>query len=141
MTERRQCQSLTRHGIQCKRIVSGSESCCRMHRNPRPDASPTAATTVWSNTSEKEFQATLTELALLTGWKVYHTRDSRGSHAGFPDLVLVRPPDVIFAELKARAGRLRPDQYEWSYRLLRCSDVKYYLWRPDDWPAIEETLR
>ena len=56
-------------------------------------------------------------------------------HIGFPDLVLAREGVVIFAELKAEKGRLRPDQEKWIAALGAC-----YVWRPSDWPAILQIL-
>lgn len=89
--------------------------------------------------SEAEFQCGVVELARLLGWEVYHTRDSRGSDGGFPDLVLVRGGRVVFAELKAASGRTTPDQDRWIGKLMR-TPAEVYLWRPGDWPLVEEIL-
>ena len=91
--------------------------------------------------SERDFQRQVVLLAELMGWYVYHTYDSRRSNPGFPDLVLVRTPCVVFAELKREKGRVTPAQREWADELSRCSGVEYYLWRPSDWDEIEEALR
>ena len=40
--------------------------------------------------SEEQFQQQVIDLATLRGWRCYHTRDSRRSAEGFPDLVLAR---------------------------------------------------
>lgn len=90
--------------------------------------------------SEKSFQAQILHLARLAGWRCYHTHDSRHSQKGFPDLVLVRPPEIVFAELKSEDGKLRPEQREWLEALSRCTGVEARLWRPGMWPEIEETL-
>ena len=51
--------------------------------------------------TEKQWQATVTQLAQTLGWMVYHTHDSRRSEPGFPDLVLARDRIVAaYAELK-----------------------------------------
>jgi len=71
----------------------------------------------------------------------YHTHRSERSEPGFPDLVLLRPPRVIFAELKTADGRLSPDQREWRTKLLACPGVEYHLWRPEDWDELREVLR
>ena len=89
--------------------------------------------------NEKLFQGLVTEYAGLNGWATYHTRDSRGSDPGFPDLVLVRDR-VIFAELKAARGRVTNDQRAWA-AALEAAGAVYYLWRPADWPEIETVLR
>lgn len=90
--------------------------------------------------SEREFQDQVLELARLAGWLTYHTHDARRSAPGFPDLVLVRPPVIIFAELKSARGRLRPEQAAWLEALADCEGVVARLWRPQDWSEIERTL-
>jgi len=93
--------------------------------------------------TEAELQARIKELALCLGWMYYHTRDSRRSDLGFPDLVLVRDENVIIAELKREKGRLTAAQETWGAALSNCKTVDYYLWRPAHWyaGAIEEALR
>lgn len=90
--------------------------------------------------SEKAFQQQVKDLARLAGWRTYHTYRSTRSAAGFPDLVLVRPPAIIFAKLKSENGRLRPEQAAWLEALRECPGVKARLWRPTDWPEIKEAL-
>jgi len=94
--------------------------------------------------TEGAFLATVTELATLAGWLVYHTYDSRRSQAGFPDLVLARADTLIFAELKTDKGRIRPSQRAWLDRLgaiaTQQPNIEVYLWRPKDWPGIERIL-
>jgi hypothetical protein len=90
--------------------------------------------------SEKEFQAQILSLARLAGWKAYHTHDSRRSQKGFPDLVLVRPPVILFVELKSEAGKLRPEQKAWLEALSRCPGVEARLWRPGDFEDIQAML-
>jgi len=62
----------------------------------------------------------------------FHPFDSRRSTPGWPDIVLVRPPSVIFAELKTATGRLTPAQRTWLDALDGCPGVEAYLWRPSD---------
>jgi len=90
--------------------------------------------------NEKQFMAQVKQLATMMKWSWYHPYDSRKSAPGFPDLVLVRPPRVIFAELKVEAGFLTPKQQEWAFALRECPGVEYYLWTPHDWPEIEKVL-
>jgi hypothetical protein len=66
-----------------------------------------------------------------------------GSPAGFPDLVLVRPPVIIIAELKSARGRLSSSQRAWLERFQQCSvpgRVETYIWRPGDWAEILRIL-
>ncbi len=97
--------------------------------------------------SERQWQAQIVKLAETVGWLCYHTHDSRRSHKGFPDLVMVRAPEIIFAELKVKsaevkAGQLTAEQNIWIRALAECGDLnfKVYVWRPDDWPEVERVL-
>lgn len=93
-------------------------------------------------TSEKGFQQAVVDVARLCGWRVYWTHNSRNSPAGWPDLVLIRPPECIFRELKrdSRPSRVTPDQRDTMDALTDCGlDVS--VWTPDDWPLIEHTLQ
>lgn len=90
--------------------------------------------------TERHWQRQVVQYAELMGFRVYHTFDSRRSSAGFPDLVLVRRPRVIFAELKSRRGKLTDDQRAWLLALGGCS-VERYIWRPADWRDVERILR
>ena len=91
--------------------------------------------------SEKHFLLQVRELARLENWLSYHTYRSTKSEPGFPDLVLVRPPRVIFAELKTEKGRVTPAQRLWLDVLGRSNEVETYLWRPSDWDRIVKTLK
>jgi len=81
--------------------------------------------------------------ARRNGWADYHAAISIGAPAGFPDLVLVRPPVIIVAELKSARGRLSSSQRDWLERFEQCSipgRVETYIWRPGDWPDIVRIL-
>lgn len=105
----------------------------------RPKAVSTATPPVLKPQSERDWQATVLQYAALRGWRAYHNPDSRRSTAGFPDLVLVRRPHVVFAELKSDTGRLRPEQVQWLDELRACG-VMAVVWRPADWPEVERVL-
>jgi hypothetical protein len=91
--------------------------------------------------TEKQWQNYVIRFAELSNWLPYHTHDSRRSHKGFPDLVLVRPPRICFIELKTEKGRIRPEQKLWADRLSCCTGVEYYLWRPSQEPEVREVLK
>lgn len=123
--------------------------------------------------TEAAFQKRVVGLARAYGWRIFHAPDNRpagprntvqatvGSEAiGFPDLVLVKPPRIVFAELKKRTGRLGPGQREWldlfrevGLRIdtfveeagdvdgITPPKVESHLWRPADWVAIQHVLR
>lgn len=100
--------------------------------------------------TEAAFTDDVLGLARFYQFTGYHTHDSRRSQAGFPDLVLIRPPRLIFAELKldkptatrARAHDVaaRPDwlrrrdltaaQADWLTQLADIPGVEAYVWTP-----------
>ena len=52
----------------------------------------------------------------------------------------MRPPQIIYAELKSEKGRLTREQKMWIHDLEEAgADVR--LWRPSDMREIEDTLR
>jgi hypothetical protein len=67
----------------------------------------------------------------LPGLLWYHTRDSRRSPHGFPDLVIAGPRSVLWRELKRQDGRLRPQQ-EWWLHALAEARQDAAVWRPSD---------
>lgn len=114
--------------------------------------------------TEAAFQQQVLDLAALGGWRVAHFRPAQTARgwrtavaadgAGFPDLVLVRGPELIFAELKTEKGRLRAEQEAWLSDLqavasgLRAAGepappavVDVYVWRPSDFDEINARLR
>ena len=87
------------------------------------------------------------QLFRLAGFLVFHTRDARRSEPGFLDLVMVKSPRVIFAELKVKDRRPStrrrrstkrdlPTQEDWFENLRGCPGVETYLWKPEDWDEI-----
>ena len=93
--------------------------------------------------NEKEFTNQIRYEADLAGWElVYHTHDSRHSEPGFPALVLVRPPRLVFAELKMRKGKVTQPQQRWLDVLREVPNIEVYLWRyPDDIDQILEVIK
>ena len=90
--------------------------------------------------SEEDFMRSVMKIASECGWRVYHTRDSRRSQAGFPDLTLVRTGKIIFAELKSQKGRIKKEQQAWLDDLRKNGHVDVYLWRPSDLQDIIDRL-
>ena len=91
--------------------------------------------------TEAGFQRLVEEYAVLKRWWVHHQPDSRRSTAGLPDLILLRPPRLVLAELKTASGKVRPEQAAVMAMLRAVPGVECYLWRPSDWGRIEEVLR
>lgn len=101
--------------------------------------------------SEASFTRQVIQLAKLKGWRVAHFRPAmtkkgwrtavQGDGAGFFDLVLVRPPRIIFSELKSDVGRLSPAQEEWWEAIDACRNwVELHVWRPSSWDEIVRVL-
>lgn len=96
---------------------------------------------------ERDFQADIIQFAEDAGWIVWYTHQSgpgrglgRHSPPGEPDLRLVRPPRVLFVELKGPKTRLTLPQEGAQGHLGQCPGVEVYLWRPSDWDEIVRTL-
>ena len=90
--------------------------------------------------SEAAFMDTILQAAEIYGWWAYHTHDSRRSTAGFPDLVLIKPPRVIFLEVKSETGRLSRAQADVLAMLEAVGYVRSGVVRPSDWEQIVEWL-
>lgn len=101
--------------------------------------------------TESAFQRQVLDLARLRGWRVAHFRPAQtakgwrtavsGDGAGFPDLILIRGPRLIVAELKrSRKEKVRPAQAEWL-AAFEAAGVPAFVWTPDDWTEIVEILR
>ena len=92
--------------------------------------------------SEDDLLAAVREMARLHHWLTYHTYRSDRSEPGFPDIVLVRPPRLLFMELKSDKGKLTEEQAEWMALLEQVLGVECALVRPSDWisGAVERWL-
>lgn len=62
----------------------------------------------------------------------YHTKDSRGSTPGFPDLVIVGPGGVLYRELKVNGRGLTTEQRRWRRSLLAAGQ-DFEVWTRDDY--------
>jgi hypothetical protein len=108
-------------------------------------------TAALASISERDFTDQILDLAKLLGWTRAHFRPAMTKHGwrtpvqgdgvGFPDLILVRPPRLIAAELKTKVGKLRPEQTAWLDLLRACPGVEVHVWRPADFDDITATLR
>lgn len=92
----------------------------------------------WKDTElEKDFQARVSHLMTLVGWRVYSIPDSRrATVSGFPDICAWHPIKnrLIFVELKREKGRLSEAQKQVIGELSKLAEV--YVWRPSDWDDI-----
>lgn len=90
--------------------------------------------------SERDFTSQIRDVARTFGYLRYHAWLAKHSPAGFPDEVLVRPPRIVFAELKAEKGKVSQAQMDWLDQLAACG-LEVYLWRPGMLDEIIECLR
>lgn len=90
--------------------------------------------------SEKAWQGQVVDLATLYQWRHFHVYDSTRSDPGWPDLVLVRRPELLVAELKTDKGCLTIAQREWLELLAACG-VETHVWRPRDFAQVHDRLR
>lgn len=108
--------------------------------------------------SEVDFTESLMAEAEAEGWRVYHIPDwmwkvafgawkawgpRRGRtwpRKGFPDLVLLRPPEILFVEVKAAGGRVEPPQRLWLDELAECG-LETAVWKPKDLGVARERLK
>src|SRR5438132_4550516 len=90
--------------------------------------------------SEKDWQRRVLDCARLFNWRFAHFRPARTTKGwrtalegdrGFPDCVFVKPPRIIFAELKSDSGKATVDQVLWLEDL-KSSGVESYCLRPTD---------
>lgn len=104
--------------------------------------------------SEAEFRAQVDELAAIYGWESMHVDPLRGrggiwrtpTHGslgkGWPDTVYVNRPrrGLIFVEFKRELGKTTADQ-DHVLHYLKAAGLEVYVWRPSDFPLIQEVLR
>lgn len=93
--------------------------------------------------NEAQLQSVVIDLARLRRWRIHHSRPAfqqsgrfstpLTGHKGLPDLILLRPPRLLFVELKVARGKLSPGQVQWGAGLQACDGVEYFVWRPADW--------
>lgn len=113
--------------------------------------------------TEARFQAQVVKLAELFGWTVRHDSASNQrstcascqhplrcatcgavpriirNAAGMPDLLLIRRPRVVWAELKSDRGKLTAAQLAMLTELRACGQ-EAYLWHPKDFDTLERVL-
>ncbi len=91
--------------------------------------------------TETQLREQIRDLCEVFGWEFYFTWTSIHSPRGMPDLILCRPPRLIFAELKREGKQPSPHQQEWIDLLTKCGgNVECYVWTPSDFETIARIL-
>lgn len=100
--------------------------------------------------SERVHQQSVTDLATMYGWRWIHFHDSRRQvrpgvfigdedAKGFPDLLLIRPPEIVVIECKKELGKTTPDQDEWLALFAGCG-VPAIVSRPSNFDEVVAIL-
>jgi hypothetical protein len=117
----------------------------------------TARDRLYKAMAEEQLRAQVIDHGGYGGWRHYHTLRSKGSPAGFPDEVFLRPDGyMVVAELKREDASPTPAQEEWladfealahAVRQLQLNAgeegpprIQVDVWRPSDLPRIEQIL-
>lgn len=116
---------------------------------------PSLSTAYTDHMTEREFQTHVLALAKRLGWTSWHdgatnaprvcyackapSRGFQRNAKGLPDLILVRGPRLIWAELKSQDGVTKPEQRQWIADL-RAAGQTVFVWRPSQWSEIESVL-
>lgn len=100
--------------------------------------------------TEAAFTAQVLDAARIFRWRTAHFRPARtatgwrtpvaGDGVGFPDLVLLRGPRLVVAELKSAHGTLGPGQQEWL-DAFQAAGAEIHIWRPGDLDYAIEVLK
>lgn len=88
---------------------------------------------------ENGFMGYVEQLATVKGWVHFHVLDSKKCDPGWPDLVLMRPPQYLIVELKTNKGRVTPEQKAWLAGLRACG-IDTRVWRPRDRDEVLDAL-
>lgn len=101
--------------------------------------------------SEAQWQKQVEEALDAFGWTWWHIPSNvvvcpnchakvyRGIRKGFPDLLAIRSPVILWIELKRERGQLSPDQRQ-MFQLLRASGQTVLHARPRDREWLFELL-
>ena len=103
--------------------------------------------------SEKVYQGQITDFAEMYGWEWRHFKDSRKAvksgnktflvgdpeAKGWPDLVLIRAPELLIIEVKKELGKVTPEQEHWLGLLDACG-VETMVARPSTFEQVRGRL-
>jgi len=93
--------------------------------------------------TEAQWQKQIERALTLFGWWWMHIPPNvvvcprcgnkiyRGIKKGFPDVLAIKPPHILWIELKREKGQLEPEQTAVGQMLLACGQIWLYV-RPRD---------
>ncbi len=91
--------------------------------------------------TEKDLREQIRDLCKVLGYKFYFSWTSIHSPRGMPDLILVKPPRILFVELKTDKGQVSEYQKEWLDILNECPGCEVYVVRPSDIEEFAKVLQ
>jgi hypothetical protein len=89
---------------------------------------------------EIPFMEQVIEFLRICGWLVYHTKDSRKSAPGFPDIVVLKGKRQLVVETKRVGEEPTGEQERWLQAYVDVG-AEVYVWTPDDWEEIERVVK
>jgi len=100
---------------------------------------------------EADWMGAVGEALDWLGWSWIHHRAARtaagwvtatqgNAAAGFPDIVAVRPPRVLWLELKLDKGRVSPEQEDWLATLNDSGQEAHLIRLPREWDRLMELV-
>jgi hypothetical protein len=101
--------------------------------------------------TEREWQKQVEDALTLFGWwfihipanvvvcPICHRKIYRGIAKGFPDILAIRPPRLLWLELKRERGQLEPEQRKVGDMLEACGQTWLHV-RPRDRAALLKLL-
>lgn len=95
--------------------------------------------------AEADWVGWVVSTAVMHGWVVVNTADSRRANAGWPVFVAVRDGRMVIAQLKGEAAKVTTAQQRWLDELDKvavASDgaLTVGLWRPSHRPDVDAML-
>lgn len=98
---------------------------------------------------EAAFTEALIRKAQECGWLACHFRAAKTAKGwvtaiqgdkGFPDVILIRPPVAVVAELKVPPNKPTPEQEQWLAAFRKTPGILTFIWHPADWTEIVRLL-
>jgi len=100
---------------------------------------------------EADWMVAVGEALDWLGWRWIHHRPGRtgsgwvtatqgNAAAGFPDVLAIRPPRVLFLELKTDKGRVSPQQEDWLAGLKDSGEEAHLIRLPREWDRLMELI-
>ena len=99
--------------------------------------------------NEAQFATAVEDLLEVKHWLWCHYRPARrkdgswytplSGHKGLMDYIATKDGRLLLFELKSDKGKMSDDQLIWKCELSMTS-AEIYVWKPADWPFIQETL-